>query len=497
MGQYFIGVDQGTSGTTVLLLDESWRVAGRGFSKHRQIYPKPGWAEHDPEEIFACVCAAMEQAVAEAGCRWEEVASIGLDNQGETCLVWEKATGRPLYNAIVWQDRRTAAFCDEIGTAHGGYIRATTGLLPDAYFSATKYRWILDNIPHARSRAEKGELLAGTLDTWLIWKLTGGAAFVTDASTASCTMLMNMQNAKWDKKMLEICGVPENILPPIMDCSAVYGRTAPELFGGAGIPIAASLADAHAALFAQNCRRPGDIKATYGTGCFINMVAGERFIVAEQGLTSSLPMQLKGKRTYALGGSVYVAGAALGWLRDGLQILDDPSASGAMAMAVPDTNGVVFVPAFTGLAAPWWDQYARGMIIGLTGGVTRAHVVRAALESIAFQVNDNLEAMQKEAGGALSVMKADGQPVDNPFLMQFQADILGIPIEVPAEKETSALGAAFLAALAVGHFASPDDVAGCLTLRQRYEPRMAAPERDSRVGEWRRAVERCRGWAQG
>lgn len=496
MGRYFLGIDQGTTGTTALLINEKWEVAARGYQEHRQIYPQPGWVEHDPEEILqGCVAAVGKALAACPQCRREDVVSLGIDNQGETCTVWEADTGRPIYNALVWQDRRTSAFCDQLKASHGDYIRRTTGLVADAYFSASKLRWILDNVEGARERAARGELMAGTLDSFLIYRLTGRKVWVTDASTAGRTMLMDMRRGQWDETMLDLCSIPRSLLPDIQDCSCAYAYTDPDVFCGLRIPVAASLADAHAALCAQGCLSPGDIKTTYGTGVFMNMNTGHNMILSQQGLTCSLPWQIGGVRTYALGGSAYIAGAAIQWLRDGLGIIDHAAQTQALAQSVADTGGVYFVPAFSGLAAPWWDQYARGLVIGITGGTTKAHLARAVLESIAFQVYDNAMTMQKDAGAPLTAMKADGGPVDNEFLMQFQADLLGVPVEIPNEKETSAYGAAFLAALAVGEFSDISEVKHCLKLKKRYLPAMSEDERLSRIDRWHRAVERSLNWA--
>lgn len=496
MGRYFLGIDQGTTSTTALLINEKWEVVARGNQAHRQIYPQPGWVEHDPEEIFrACIAAVGKALAACPQCRKEDVVSLGIDNQGETCTIWEASTGRPIYNALVWQDRRTSAFCDDLKASHGDYIRQTTGLVADAYFSASKFRWILDNVEGAWERAARGELMAGTLDSFLIYRLTGNKVWSTDASTAGRTMLMDMHRGKWDPTMLELCGIPRSLLPDIQDCSCVYGYTDPDVFCGLHIPVAASLADAHAALCAQGCLFPGDIKTTYGTGVFMNMNTGSEMVLSEQGLTCSLPWQIGGNRTYALGGSAYIAGAAIQWLKDGLGIIDYAAQTQALAESVRDTGGVYFVPAFSGLAAPWWDQYARGLVIGITGGTTKAHLARAVLESIAFQVYDNAIAMRDGAGAALTVMKADGGPVDNEFLMQFQADLLGVPVEIPNEKETSAYGAAFLAALAVGEFSDISEVRHCLKLKKRYLPTMSEDERAFRIDRWHKAVERALNWA--
>jgi glycerol kinase len=497
MTKYFMGIDQGTTGTTVLLIDENWNVVSRGYREHSQIYPRPGWVEHNPIEIFNNCQQAAKMAIDRCiGFRTSDIVSLGICNQGETCMIWEKDTGKPLYNAIVWQDRRTADTADKLGHDYGEYIREKTGLIADSYYSATKLKWLLDNVESAREKAVRGELLAGTLDSWLIWKFTGGSAHITDACTAGRTMLIDIKTSQWDQTLLGLLDIPRSILPPIMNCSEVYGYTTPDTFFGERVPVGASLSDAQAALFAQGCYDPGSVKTTYGTGCFMNLITGRIPVLSSNGLTTACSWKLNNERTYSLGGSVYVAGAAIQWLRDGLKIIETASQTQEMARSVSDTAGVFFVPAFSGLAAPYWDQYARGTIIGLTGGVKREHIVRATLESIAFQVCDNMAVMKQDSNLPIAMMKADGGLVENEFLMQFQADLLNIPVEVPTEKETSAYGAALLAALAIGEFSSPRDVKGCLKLLKRYEPQMSEDERHYRISEWHRAVKRSRNWIQ-
>lgn len=495
MAKYFLGIDQGTTGTTALLIDEKWNVVSRGYREHKQIYPRAGWVEHDAEEILdACLYAATQAIHGCPQCSMKDIVSLGIDNQGETCTLWNKKTGKSLHNALVWQDRRTADMCDKLKESDGGYIRRTTGLHADAYYSASKFTWLLDHVEGARELAAKGELCAGTLDSFIIFRITAGKTWVTDASTAGRTMLMDMHTGQWDDRMLNMFRIPKSILPDIHDCSEVYGYTDPDSFLGIQIPVGASLADAHAALAAQGCLDAGDIKATYGTGCFMNMIIGNEMILPEGGLTISLPFQINGQRTYAFGGSVYIAGAAIQWLRDGLGIINSATETQSLAESVNNTNGVYFVPAFNGLAAPWWDQYARGTMVGLTASVTKAHIVRAVLESIAFQAYDNMEAMRKGASTTLKTLKADGGPVDNAFLMQFQADILGSPVEIPNEKETSAYGAAFLAALAMGEFSDIRDAKQCLKMKKRYEPHLSDDERLAKIDMWHRAVERSLNW---
>ena len=494
MKRYFLGIDQGTTGTTTLLIDEKWNVVASKNIEHKQIYPKPGWVEHDPLEIWDAVLAGVDHVLKQENIKASQIVCIGLDNQGETCAIWDKKTGRPLHNALVWQDRRTAGYADELGEKHGDYIRNTTGLMADAYFSGTKFRWLLDNVEGAREKAAKGELMAGTLDAYLIWRLTGGAAHITDPSTASRTLMLDLAKGQWDDKMLGILNVPKTILPEITDSSKIYGYTDPDIFFGEKIPVAAGITDALAALLAQACLDPGDIKTTYGTGCFMYINLGNTPVLSKNGLITVCAWSVNGKRTYAFDGGVYIAGAAIQWLRDKLKIISSSAESEEMAVRSDGNGGVYFVPAFSGLAAPHWDQYARGMMIGITGGTTREQIVRATLESIAFQVYDNAQVMKIDSGRQFTRMKADGGPVVNKFLMQFQADLLGTPVDIPVVTEMTAYGAAFLAALAVGEFGSVEDIRNCWKLQSRYEPKMSADEREFRISEWHRAVERCKNW---
>ena len=493
--KFFIGLDQGTTGTTALLLDERWQQVAVCNQEHSQIYPRPGWVEHDPAEIWNAMLSAADTAMKKAGVLPHEIACIGTDNQGETCMVWDRRTGRPIYNAIVWQDRRTAEYCDELNEKYGDMIREKTGLRPDAYFSATKIRWILDHVEGAREKAAAGELMAGTTDSYLIWKLTGGEAFITDASTAARTMMMNLKTGRWDPELLALYDIPASILPTITNSSEVYGHTASDLFSGARIPVASCITDALGAMLAQACLNRGDIKTTYGTGCFMYTNLGTTPRLSDNGLITVASWQINNKINYAFDGGVYIAGAAIQWLRDKMHLICNSAETEAIASSVRNTGDVYFVPAFAGLAAPHWDQYARGMIIGLTGGTSREHIVRATLESIAFQVYDNARVMEKDAGVVFSSMRADGGPVVNSFLMQFQADILGIPVDVPAITEMTPYGAAYLAALAVGEFSSIDDVRSCWKLGRRYEPKMSRDEREFRLSRWHKAVELSKGWA--
>jgi glycerol kinase len=494
MVKYYLGIDQGTSGTTALLLDSNLNILAQETAGHSQIYPEPGWVEHDSFEILEAVKNTASAVLRKTHIDASELSAIGLDHQGETCTVWEKNTGNPVYNAIVWQDRRTSGYAETIKEKYGEMIHQKTGVYPDAYFSATKLKWILDNVAGAREKAEKGELLCGTLDSFLIYKLTGGAAFITDAGTAARTMLMNLVTGEWDEELLNIFTVPRKTLPAIRDSSDLYACTKPEEFFGASVPITSCTTDANAAAFGQGCIYTGDIKATYGTGVFISLNTGDHPRYSQNGLLTLCLFQLGGKRTYELEAGVYISGAALSWLRDNLGFIKSSAESENMALSVNDTGGVYFVPAFSGLAAPYWDQYARGMIIGITGGTSKEHIVRAALESTAFQVFENIETMKKDSGLSLTTIKADGGPTDNDFLMQFQADLLGLPLEIPEIREMSAYGAALLAASAFGDI-SPPEVPARWKLKKRYEPKMSGTERDDRIGLWKCAVERCRSWA--
>ena len=494
--KYYLGVDQGTTGTTALIFDEEWDICGKGYTEHTQYYPKPGWVEHDPIEIWNKTKESVARALDKAGLKAQDLRVMGLDNQGETCMVWDKNTGEPIYNAIVWQDRRTARMADELKEEWGDLITQKTGLPVDAYFSALKIKWILDNVENAWNKVEKGELLVGTLDTWLLWKMTGGKIYITDPSTASRTMLFNLHTSQWDDEILEIIGIPRSILPEIMESVDIYGYTSPTEFFDAKVPIAGSVVDQAAALFGQVCFQKGSLKTTYGTGCFMLMNTGNKPVHSQNGLITTAVWSMDKRITFALDGGVYIAGAAIQWLRDGLKIINEAAETEALAKSVPDTGGVHFVPAFTGLAAPYWDQYARGMMIGITGGTTRAHIVRATLEAIAFQVAENLDVMRKDSGMPIDLMRADGGAVVNQFLMQFQADILGIPVDVPDIHETTALGVAYLAALGLGDFDNLDEISRKWKLSKRYEPGITEDHRHQLMHQWKRAVERSGKWIE-
>ena len=491
--KYYLGIDQGTTGTTSIIFNEEWNISGKGYAEHTQYYPKPGWVEHDPIEIWNKTKESVAVALDQAHIKAKDLRAIGLDNQGETCMVWDKHTGKPIYNAIVWQDRRTAKRADELKEKYNDLIVKKTGLTIDAYFSALKIKWILDNVSGAKQRVEKGDLLVGTLDTWLLWKMTDGEIYITDSSTASRTMLFNLHTNQWDDEILNIIGIAKSILPEIKDSAEIYGYTSTE-FIDAKIPIAGCVVDQAAALFGQACFEEGSVKTTYGTGCFMLMNTGNKPIVSSNGLITTAVWSLDKKITYALDGGVYIAGAAIQWLRDGLNIIKDANETEALAKSVSDSGGIYFVPAFSGLAAPYWDQYARGMMIGITGGTTKAHIVRATLEAIAFQVAENLEVMRKDSGINIDVMRADGGAVVNEFLMQFQADMLGIPIEVPVIYETTALGAAYLSALGVGDFNSVEAINSNWKLSKRYIPSISNDQRKTLMEKWKKAVERSRNW---
>ena len=493
--KYVLVFDQGTSSSRAILFDRESKIAGMAQKEIRQIYPKPGWVEHDPMEIWGTQSGVANEILEKTGIRPEEIASIGITNQRETTIVWDKATGRPVFNAIVWQCRRTAGICDEL-KARGleNHIRENTGLVVDAYFSGTKIKWILDNVPGARKRAENGELLFGTIDTWLIWNLTRGAAHVTDYSNASRTMLFNIRTLQWDAKILEEMGIPACMLPEVKPSSCIYGHTDLHTFGGAKIPISGVAGDQQAALFGQACFDDGMAKNTYGTGCFMLMNTGEKPVPSRNGLLTTIAWGVDGKIEYALEGAIFVAGAAVQWLRDELKLIDNAAQSEELATAVPDANGVYVVPAFVGLGAPYWDMYARGTIVGLTRGANRNHIVRAALESIAFQTRDVLEAMQDDSGITLKALKVDGGAVANNFLMQFQSDILGVPVERPTITETTAMGAAFLAGLAVGFWKDKAEIAATWNDDRTFSPTMAPAEREIKYKGWKKAVERSRAW---
>jgi len=493
--RYVLALDQGTSGSTALVIDAEGGVAARGYAELPQRYPQPGWVEHDPEEIWATVGEAARRALAEARVTGGEIAAVGITNQRETTIVWERRTGTPIHPAIVWQCRRTAAMCDALkATGVEPLVRARTGLVLDAYFSGTKIGWLLDHVPGARRRAERGELAFGTVDAWLVWKLTGGRVHATDATNASRTLCLGLNTVDWDDEMLQLLGVPREVLPAVVDSSGVCAETSDVGWLPAGVPIAGLAGDQQAALFGQACYEPGSAKNTYGTGCFALLNTGAEPVVSGHGLLTTVAWRIGGRATYALEGSVFIAGAAVQWLRDGLGIVARAAETQALAESIEDTGGVYFVPAFVGLGAPYWDPYARGTLVGLTRGTTRAHLVRATLEAIAYQSRDVLEAMAADAKVTLRTLKVDGGAVANDFLCQFQADVLDAAVLRPRVIETTALGAAFLAGLGSGFWRSLDALAARQAVERTFTPGMDPATRARRYDGWRRAVERARGW---
>ncbi len=488
---YILALDQGTTSSRAILFDREGTIRAVTQREFRQIFPKPGWVEHDAEEIWETQWAVATEALARAGIGARDVAAVGITNQRETTVVWDRATGAPIGNAIVWQDRRTAEDCEQMSAdGLGEMIRERTGLVLDAYFSGTKLAWLLDHTPGARERARRGELAFGTIDSWLIWRLTGGARHVTDATNASRTMLFNIARGEWDEELLALFGVPLGMLPEVCVSSGVLGECT--LDGLRGVPIAGIAGDQQAALFGQGCTRAGMAKNTYGTGCFLLMHTGEERAVSRHRLLTTAAASLGRAREFALEGSVFIAGAAVQWLRDGLGIIRDSSEVEALAKSVPDSDGVHFIPAFSGLGAPHWDPHARGMIEGLTRGSTAAHIARAALESIAFQTADVLDAMRGDARVPLTELRVDGGAAANDLLMQFQADIAGVPVLRPAITETTALGAARLAGLGVGFWKDAAELESQWSVERRFEPAMTRSERDDRLSKWRAAVKRAK-----
>ncbi len=496
MSKYLLAIDQGTTSSRCIFFDKAGSIQSVAQQEYKQIYPKPGWVEHDPTEIWASQLAVMSEAKARLGVDASEIAAIGITNQRETTIIWDKTTGKPVYNAIVWQCRRTAEYCDSLKEkGWTDIIRQKTGLVIDAYFSGTKVRWILENVPGVRERAERGELLFGTVDSYLVWKLTKGRVHITDYSNASRTMLFNIHTLQWDDEILKELNIPKCMLPDVKPSSYIYGNTDPEFLGGE-IPIAGIAGDQHAALFGQCCFTPGMVKNTYGTGCFILMNTGDTAVESENGLITTIAWGLNGKVEYALEGSVFVAGAALQWLRDGLHMIDHAAFSEGYAKKVEDSNGVYVVPAFTGLGAPYWDQYARGAILGLTRGVEKAHLVRATLESLAYQSYDVMSAMEADAGTPIRELRVDGGASANNFLMQFQADLLQSDVVRPSMIESTALGAVYLAGLAVGYYKDQDDIRKNVSVDQVFHPDMEDAKRKKLLAGWKKAVTRTRDWAR-
>ena len=493
---YILAIDQGTTATTGLLVDGSGKVVWQASTEISQIYPCPGWVEHDPMEIFESCMSVIEELLDETEIAPQQVQAIGITNQRETTVVWDRESGRPVSNAIVWQCRRTAPLCEAM-KAQGleDTVRTKTGLPVDAYFSATKVRWILDNVPHGQQRAESGELAFGTVDSWLLWNLTGGAIHATDVTNASRTMLYNVDTLSWDPELLGALRIPAAMLPEVKSSSEVYGYTLGNRFRGQSIPISGIAGDQHAALFGQACFQPGMAKNTYGTGSFVLMNTGAKRVAPRSGLVSAIAWQVGRQVSYALEGSIFATGSTVQWLRDGLRIIEDASDIDALATTVPDTGGVYFVPAFTGLGAPHWDMYARGTMVGITRATNRGHIARAALEATAYQVRDVIEALTSETGLQVSVLRVDGGGTASRVLMQFQSDILGVPLERCAVPETTALGAAYLAGLSTGFWKDLTEIAAHWQTDARFEPRMDAKKREALYGDWKRAVERAKGWA--
>ena len=491
-----MALDAGTTSNRCILFDQKGQIVSLAQKEFTQRFPKPGWVEHDANEIWSTMLGVAVEAMQKAGASYEDIAAIGITNQRETTIVWDKKTGEPVYNAIVWQCRRTSEYCDSL-KARGltEKFREKTGLVIDAYFSATKIKWILDNVEGAREKAQKGQLLFGTVETWLIWKLTKGRVHVTDYSNASRTMLFNINTLQWDQEILNELDIPKSMLPKPMPSSCIYGKADPAVLGGA-IPIAGAAGDQQAALFGQTCFNAGEAKNTYGTGCFLLMNTGEKPVFSKNGLVTTIAWGLDGKVTYALEGSIFVAGAAIQWLRDELKVIDSSEDSEYMANKVSDTHGCYVVPAFTGLGAPHWDQYARGTILGLTRGVNKYHVIRATLESITYQVDDVLKAMEADSGMKLSALRVDGGASANNFLMQCQADISQAPVERPCCIETTAMGAAYLAGLAVGYWPDQETVKQNGAIDRTFEPELSKEERDEKMNGWHKAVRYAEGWAK-
>ena len=496
MGKYIMALDQGTTSSRCILFDKKGNMCSVAQKEYKQYYPKPGWVEHDPKEIWSSQISVATEAMSKISVDAEDIHAIGITNQRETTIVWDKKTGEPVYPAIVWQCRRTADMIEKMEKdGMSELVRKKTGLIPDAYFSGTKLKWILDHVEGARERAKNGELLFGTVDTWLIWKLTKGKVHVTDYTNASRTMLFDIHERKWDKEILEYLDIPACMLPEVKPSSCIYGYTNENLIGGR-IPIAGAAGDQQAALFGQCCFESGDVKNTYGTGCFLLMNTGEKPVFSENGLVTTIAWGLDGKVNYALEGSIFVAGAAIQWLRDEMRLIDSAEDSEYMAKKVKDTNGCYVVPAFTGLGAPHWDQYARGTIVGITRGVNKYHIIRATLDSLAYQVNDVLQSMRADSGIQLASLKVDGGASANDFLMQTQADIINAPVNRPRCVETTAMGAAYLAGLAVKYWTSKEEVLQNWAIDKTFIPEITDEARSKRIRGWEKAVKYAYGWAR-
>jgi glycerol kinase len=496
MSQYILSLDQGTTSSRAIVFDKKGQIVSVAQKDFKQHFPKSGWVEHDPQEIWSSQSAVMIEALANEGIKANQIAGIGITNQRETTIIWDRKTGKALYHAIVWQDRRTAAYCDELKEAgKAEMIASKTGLILDAYFSATKIRWILDNVEGARKKAENGDLAFGTIDTWLVWKLTGGKNHVTDISNASRTMIYNIHEKTWDRELLDLFEIPESLLPEVKSSSEIYCKTSGDILSHQ-IPIAGIAGDQQAALFGQLCTQPGMAKTTYGTGCFLVMNTGEKPVKSNNKLLTTVAWEIDGKVNYALEGSVFIGGAAIQWLRDGIEFFGHAKESEKLAVSLKDNDGVYFVPALAGLGAPHWDQNARGAFFGITRGTTIAHMTRAALEAIAYQVNDVLKAMEKDSGEPTKELRVDGGATANNFLMQFQADILGCAITRPKIIETTAIGAAFLAGLAVGFWKDEEELKGLWQADQSFEPDMDKDKVEKFLHFWHKAVERSKNWVE-
>ena len=497
MGQkYVMALDAGTTSNRAIIFDVDSKIVGVAQKEFTQHFPQPGWVEHDAEEIWSSMHEVMREALEQSGLVASDIAAIGITNQRETAVIWDRTTGRPIYNAIVWQSRQTADICEDL--KRQGFVdefQEKTGLVIDAYFSGTKVKWILDHVEGARARAEKGELAFGTIDTWLLWKLTGGKEHKTDYSNASRTLMFNIKTLEWDEALLKHLTVPKSLLPEVRPSSEVYGHTIPSIIG-ASVPVAGMAGDQQSALFGQNCFSPGEAKNTYGTGCFLLMNTGEDLCMSKNGLVTTIAWGLDGKVEYALEGSIFVGGSAIQWLRDGLRLVDSAPDSEWVAKKVKDAGGVYMVPAFVGLGAPYWDMNARGMIIGLTRGTTKAHIVRATLDSLAYQTRDVLGAMEADSGNRLAALKVDGGAVANNLLMQFQADLLGVPVDRPQITETTALGAAYLAGLATGVWASKEELKKSWQLDTRFAPSLDQQEADNLYKGWKKAVKHAANWLE-
>ncbi|XZF75795.1 glycerol kinase GlpK [Bacillus sp. AL-1R] len=490
MNKYILSLDQGTTSSRAILFNKDGKIVHIAQKEFTQHFPNPGWVEHNAQEIWGSILAVIATCLSEADVKPEQIAGIGITNQRETTVVWEKTTGRPIYNAIVWQSRQTSEICDDLKEkGYGEIVQEKTGLLIDAYFSGTKVKWILDNVEGAREKAERGELLFGTIDTWLVWKLSGGNVHVTDYSNASRTLMYNIHELRWDDELLEMLTVPKSMLPEVRSSSEVYGHTVDYHFYGQNIPIAGIAGDQQAALFGQACFGEGMAKNTYGTGCFMLMNTGEKAVKSNHGLLTTIAWGLNGKVEYALEGSIFVAGSAIQWLRDGMRMFKDASNSEEYANRVESTDGVYIVPAFVGLGTPYWDSEVRGAVFGLTRGTTKEHFIRATLEALAYQTKDVLCAMEADSGIELKTLRVDGGVVKNNFLMQFQSDLLDVPVERPEVNETTALGAAYLAGLAVGYWENQETISKQWNMDKRFKPEMQNEKREELYSGWKKAIE--------